>query len=346
MILTSGELYFIGEFDLKLGQRTDFFKIGIVRHGAKEERTSQDRLLEHQTGNPRRLEVIYKLDCDAVEAIETNLHYRLAPHRVYGEWMRLDEKSLQTAIEEAQFLKEQMVQTVQVFEEAEQLKLQVSKEEKLPPSIDSDIWYAKAQDSKVLSKACELEMEKYKELLTKALDQGEDVSIFITRKQRAGSSKLDEESLKKKHPEIFSKFSVSESKVKGRFLVTLVKEWKNSLDVINPGAGDTLKEFASEVAKAETNGITSALHNLYLGIVSLKAYADWEEELAKTQLRKLCSDFEGITGICTWKRVEQVEEKFNKDLFAQEHPELNAEFTLVSQPITYIRVETRAAYQG
>jgi hypothetical protein len=37
MILTSGELYFIGEFDLKLGQRTDFFKIGIVRHGAKED---------------------------------------------------------------------------------------------------------------------------------------------------------------------------------------------------------------------------------------------------------------------------------------------------------------------
>ena len=34
MILTSGEIYFIGEFDLKTGQRTEYVKIGIVRHGA------------------------------------------------------------------------------------------------------------------------------------------------------------------------------------------------------------------------------------------------------------------------------------------------------------------------
>ena len=119
MILTSGEIYFIGEFDLKSGQRTEYVKIGIVRHGAKEERTSEDRLLEHQTGNPRRLEIIHTVTTDAVEAIETNLHYRFARHRVYGEWMRLDSKLLEEAKAEAESLRDQLATHVKTFQKAE-----------------------------------------------------------------------------------------------------------------------------------------------------------------------------------------------------------------------------------
>ena len=55
MKLIAGEIYFIGEKDLKTGLDTKYFKIGIVREGAKGPRTSEERLLEHQTGNPRRL---------------------------------------------------------------------------------------------------------------------------------------------------------------------------------------------------------------------------------------------------------------------------------------------------
>ena len=53
MNLTPGQLYFINEQDIKTGERSNYYKIGIVRESF--ERDSKDRLLEHQTGNPRKL---------------------------------------------------------------------------------------------------------------------------------------------------------------------------------------------------------------------------------------------------------------------------------------------------
>ena len=44
MKLTAGEIYFIGERDLKTNQESDYVKIGIVREGAKGPRTSEERL--------------------------------------------------------------------------------------------------------------------------------------------------------------------------------------------------------------------------------------------------------------------------------------------------------------
>ena len=49
----AGEIYFIGEVDLKSKSHSNYYKIGIVRES--DERTTVNRLAEHQTGNPRRL---------------------------------------------------------------------------------------------------------------------------------------------------------------------------------------------------------------------------------------------------------------------------------------------------
>jgi hypothetical protein len=46
MILTPGKLYFINEQDVKTGERSSYYKIGIVRDAAG--RDSKNRLLEHQ----------------------------------------------------------------------------------------------------------------------------------------------------------------------------------------------------------------------------------------------------------------------------------------------------------
>ena len=82
MILTPGQLYFINEQDVKTGERSSYYKIGIVRDAAG--RDSKNRLLEHQTGNPRKLCIVESLSMPAVEAVETNLHYLFARNRVMG----------------------------------------------------------------------------------------------------------------------------------------------------------------------------------------------------------------------------------------------------------------------
>ena len=51
----SGEIYFIREIDYLTSQKTPFVKIGLVRYSDK--RDSWGRLYEHQTGNPRKLDL-------------------------------------------------------------------------------------------------------------------------------------------------------------------------------------------------------------------------------------------------------------------------------------------------
>ena len=85
MKLTPGEIYFVRERDVKSGEISPYVKIGIVREGAKGPRTSEERLLEHQTGNPRELFLHEVIATPAVEEIETRLHRAFAEHGVSGE---------------------------------------------------------------------------------------------------------------------------------------------------------------------------------------------------------------------------------------------------------------------
>lgn len=345
MNLTAGELYFIGEYDFKAAQRTDFYKIGIVRKDGKDNRSSQDRLKEHQTGNPRKLEIVYTLEVDAVEAIETNLHYRLALKRVSGEWMKLDPKELELAIHEAEYLKDQMSLHIQVFKETNDLKEQISNGEDIPPTTESDFWYAKHQDAKVMSKSCVEMIEEYKTLLESFEEKGKDISLFAKQKERVGRTTFDLESMKKKYPEIYLNFSSEETVTSQRFVVSSTKQWKRVLAEIDPALETTLIEFNSELERSKEADLSSTLHNLYLKVLSINKFAEWEVELAQAQLKKLCGLYDSISGICTWKRTKVTKERFDKDLFVKKHPDLYEMFSIASANVNYLTIEPRAAYQ-
>jgi len=64
---TPGHLYFLSEMDVLRNERTPYIKIGIV----KNERTSKDRIFEHQTGNPRKIHLEKELETPFVSNIET-----------------------------------------------------------------------------------------------------------------------------------------------------------------------------------------------------------------------------------------------------------------------------------
>ena len=50
MKFTAGELYVIGEIDLRTNQKTNYYKVGIVRE--KKERTSAERLKDLKDRQP------------------------------------------------------------------------------------------------------------------------------------------------------------------------------------------------------------------------------------------------------------------------------------------------------
>ena len=94
--LTPGEIYFIREKDLLTKEVSSYVKVGLVREG--EDRGSEERASEHQTGNPRQLFVEKIVKTEAVSAVENMLHDHFANQRVSGEWFDFDNVQLQECI--------------------------------------------------------------------------------------------------------------------------------------------------------------------------------------------------------------------------------------------------------
>ena len=78
---TPGPLDFITEQDPFGDPGDSYVKIGLVRENDSG-RSSLDRLLEHQTGNPRILVVAESLTTTApISVFETSAHQQLSCHR-------------------------------------------------------------------------------------------------------------------------------------------------------------------------------------------------------------------------------------------------------------------------
>ena len=189
MILTPGQLYFINEQDIQTGARSNYYKIGIVRDA--DDRDSKNRLLEHQTGNPRQLCIVETLSMPAVEAVETNLHYLFASKRVMGEWMCFTDDELKKAITKAKELAAQMQENIKDFEKAEKLKKVVSNSKMLPPTPEAEDLYATIMNFKMVIASCTEVLEMYQEYIRVAIEKGIDVGAKANLQTRAGAKKFD-----------------------------------------------------------------------------------------------------------------------------------------------------------
>ena len=64
-----------------------------------------------------------------------------------------------------------------------------------------------------------------------------------------------------------------------------------------------------------------ALHELHLGVLEIKKYAEWNIDIANLKLRVITGEAEGIEGICTWKREAKEVVTFDKQNLQSDHPE-------------------------
>lgn len=200
MILTPGQLYFINEQDVQTGTRSSYYKIGIVRDAAG--RDSKNRLLEHQTGNPRKLCIVEALPMPAVEAIETNLHYLFARNRVMGEWMHFSDSELQNAIKKAKELAAEMEENIEDYKFAEILKDTKSNGSKLAATEEAEEWYGTIQDLQEVLETCDDALAQYDDYLYEAIERGIDVSGRAKVQTRAGAKKFDEALFASTYPEL------------------------------------------------------------------------------------------------------------------------------------------------
>lgn len=344
MKFSSGEIYFIGEYDVKTGMRSEYFKVGIVRHGGKDNRSSLDRLLEHQTGNPRRLDIVYVLEADAVEAIETSLHHMYAPHRVYGEWLKLDETLFEGVKRQAEQLKADMSQYRSIFELAESLQETISQEEKSISTVEADYWFDKYCGAHVREQACTEVISEYKLVRIKEVEQGKDVDEFIRVQNKAGRRRFDIDGFKKKYPDLYKQFSTQNPKIRGSFRPINSKIKELSLFSVDSKLEEKILSFREALGRVGSLESQCDLHNQFLAIESELAFAEWEKDLAVAHLKNLCGGYEGIQGICTWKRVSVMEEKLDEKALKDAFPEVVEEFISIGNETKSYALETRSAY--
>ncbi len=342
MILTPGQLYFINEQDIKTGTRSNYYKIGIVRDA--DGRDSKNRLLEHQTGNPRKLCIVEALSMPAVEAVETNLHYLFARNRVMGEWMHFTDSELQSAIKKAKDLAAEMMANIEDYTTADVLKKTISNGSKLPVTEEAEEWYVQIQDHKEVLEACDAVLEQYDDYLIQAIEKGIDVSGRASVQTRAGAKRFDEKMFAIKYPDLYKKFSKSTKSIKGSFRVKPDKEWIPDLGVIDEEQVELIASLGDLLANADHSLETGfALHEKHLGVLEIRKYAEWKIDIANLKLRVLTGAYEGIDEICTWKREEKETITLDKTALQTQYPDAYNDCMVQGAETTALIVEPKIA---
>ena len=345
----AGEIYFIGEKDLRSKEVTPYFKVGIVRENPENaDRDSTQRLLEHQTGNPRELYIESVVKTDLVELVETLLHKKFAPLGVRGEWMLLTASELAAVQKEAQSLAKEAAEITADLELAEKLAKEVSDEELLPATDELKALNEIYLESNAKLKSCVQMQDTIKEIFADALedeDEEEEVDIFVQVQERKGRAVFDENAFKSKYGSIYSKFLIPNRSVKGPATFAGSRAFKREFKEFDPAFATIVDVFEPLVEKIKAGKEKKeVLHGYSLELRRVTAEAQWEKMKAENKIKVACGTHAGIDGVIKWARTEKITESLDRKALKEAHPELVAEFTTAGEAVKAVIVDPKKGY--
>ena len=333
MSYKSGEIYFVRETILGTNEVSPFVKIGLVADG----RSSESRLKEHQTGNPRRLFNQDVVVTDSVHRVEAVMHRLYAPYRISGEWFEfLDETLLNQAVAKVRGLATEMALVTPLFIKAEELAKTPTTEEMKEVSVEIEDIVNRWIDSKSRLKYCEDLQIEIKEKLKDAIQSGADLKGAAKATPVTFKPKFSEAALKADDEALWEKY-VS-------YKDTWSAKFTNSMKTVELSALDEEFRLSFESIREIVAGIKSAkdaylLNEPQLQLTMLEAIAQWDNDLADAELRIAVEDAAGITGICKWGRKPGTPKAvFDEETFAIEHEDLWTKYTLTKESFTKISV--------
>jgi hypothetical protein len=342
MNLTPGQLYFITEKDIIKGEKTEFYKIGIVRES--DERNSKDRLLEHQTGNPRRLLIEEILTIAAVEAVETTLHYLFARNRVVGEWMKFNSEELAYAISKAKDLAKEVEKQLPIFERALKLEKELSNGANISSDEKALDLHNQASKNFAIINYCAELINRYKDYLNSANEKAIDISAAAKVQTRKGSVKFDAKMFSDKFPDLYKKYALPTSKWSQHFLLKNKHEFNEISELFNQEQLFITNKFNAilESGQYELNTIFE-LHEIHLGILEIQKYSEWQYDISIAELKVLTGVDEGIESICSWKRQFSEKIELNKNALQNDFPDQYLECCIESVPTEVLIVKPNIA---
>ena len=318
----AGELYLLGELDFTTGERTHLVKIGVVKENDEKNRSTEKRIKEHQTGNPRQIVELEVLETPRVVRVETLMHQTYAPWRVGGEWFDLSGDRYNEVLRTARSVIADVTAGMATFEKAGELDKIASTGSELvatPESNDLVHQIAVATLAEGVMKAVE---DRAIEALASAHDRGVNVGRYITFQMKKRSASFDTARFKKDHPDLYGAFESKSPSWSHSFIP--VKPVKLGLDdsVVDPALLQLRDDIFNLADQVEAGATADEMHRKCLEILAYRARYDLDGTAAEDALKALCGTAPGIEGVCTWKRYESERSSFDAEAFKEQHPDL------------------------
>lgn len=324
--LTPGEIYFIREKDILTNEKTSYVKVGLVKE--KVDRDSENRLAEHQTGNPRELSVFKVIETPAVSEIEKMLHGIFATNRVNGEWFNFTDDQLSQCIEEAEALVKEAESNLEFFTQEEKLGKVLSSGEVKQPTDEIAKFHHEYLCAEIEKKSCKPIIEDIQEILGEANAQGEEGADELVTVQETRRQTFSEDDFQNSYPDLWEKYLTREEKISSLFRWVRPKDPVEDLSVINPELDSLIEEISEIITVAEEcQGSIETLHQQRVQLIGYETRAEWRMKIAKANVSVFCGRSPEVEGICKWPRKSKVKKTFDKNKFKEENPEIYEEFT-------------------
>ena len=358
MKIKGGELYFIRENDVRTGELTPYVKIGIVRDKAGDDRDSNDRALEHQTGNPRKLFVESIIKTPSVTEIENIIHNLYAEERIYGEWFDFTSDRFKSVKKMAMDLVKMAIDNQEKFEIADLFSSKASRAESIKPTPEIVDWHSKLLAAEVRVKSCvalqsEIK-EAFKAIISAPVETGTQkekqatLEPYVKVQEKKARTEFDVEAFKLARPELYEKFvKIILSTPKGSFTISRPKDLILDLSEIDIELYNYSHEVKEELVRYASDLATQDdLFTARLKLLGFEAKASWDKEIAQANLKAFCQDFSGIEGICKWNRVSKETEIFDKEAMIEAHPKIAEKFMTEVIAAPSVIMQRKRAYRN
>ena len=348
--LKAGVIYFLRERELGGEGYTPFCKIGLVAGN----RTTEQRIKEHQTGNPRLIEEFGSIETNAVSTLETHLHDNYAARRVSGEWFRLEDGEFAAAIAYAQKVSTKILDEEKSVTAADGLKLKLSTLPERQATDDELAWHATLVGTQKNLMELELENALVELKLKQLMGSSSGITGLVDVTFVEPKMELDKAALEDAHPDLYAQYSAAQAeKVSGSFSV-VGKAGKRNLTGNLVKEVDGLKKIVAILVPDEAAGPLVSVpdeamqwYGQFLRRKSEIAQLSLEVDVLESRLKAACGEHEGIADVCKWERKLKAQKpKFDRARFAEEHPGLSLQYRKEGVSSPRISLRPYRATQG
>lgn len=303
----SGKLYILSERDVMTREISDYSKMGLVR----KTRTVEERIKDHQTGNPREITSEYETWSPRVQELEEMVHHIFAHLRVKGEWFKMSPEYIQNTVVPAicEFVKQQTEDELTRMK-VHTLKDVVSNGQVRSSTSDDiealDLYY----DAKDKCDSMKSQMQDIKAKILSHAGTSEVIGVYKVLNLEKHTQKV--------------RFTPEANNTKSRFMTNKRKFYSTFRIVKRPCKNrrtpNTLNLNVPPGA-LEPDDEIKCMHLEYLQLLGEMREAEYNLDKATNDIKIRIGENDGISGVATWTRGFKDTIELDKDGFFSCYPE-------------------------